>query len=159
MGHVGQFFGCDTIELPVESTQKTHAGNPLGGRLTKLFDGGIVFATRLGKNFESTGGFGPELVTADELPAGARGLRIRSILNGKTMQDDNTANMIVSVADAIALISDCVTLEPGDVIVMGTPSGVGYARTPPVFMRAGDVCEIEIEGVGKLRNPIADEPA
>lgn len=111
----------------------------------------------IGKNFESTGGFGPELVSADELPAGARGLRIRSILNGKTMQDDNTANMIVSVADAIALISDCVTLEPGDVIVMGTPSGVGYARTPPVFMRAGDVCEIEIEGVGKLSNPIADE--
>jgi len=111
----------------------------------------------IGKNFESTGGFGPELVTADELPAGARGLRIRSILNGRTMQDDNTANMIVSVADAIALISDCVTLEPGDVIVMGTPSGVGYARTPPVFMRAGDVCEIEIEGVGKLSNPIADE--
>jgi acylpyruvate hydrolase len=109
----------------------------------------------IGKNFESTGGFGPELVTADEVPEGARGLRIRSILNGQTMQDDNTSNMIVSVADAIALISACTTLDPGDVIVMGTPSGVGYARTPPVFMRDGDVCEIEIEGVGRLRNPIA----
>ncbi|MEK9719838.1 MAG: fumarylacetoacetate hydrolase family protein [Quisquiliibacterium sp.] len=113
----------------------------------------------IGKNFEATGGFGPELVTADELPAGARGLRIRSILNGQTMQDDNTSNMIVSVADAISLISDCVTLEPGDVIVMGTPSGVGYARTPPVFMRPGDLCEIQIEGVGTLSNRITDETA
>ena len=110
----------------------------------------------IGKNFDATGGFGPELVTPDELPPGAAGLRIRSILNGQTMQDDNTRNMIVSVADAISLISACTTLEPGDVIVMGTPSGVGYARTPPVFMRAGDVCEIDIEGVGRLSNPIVD---
>ena len=111
----------------------------------------------IGKNFDATGGFGPELVTPDELPPGAAGLRIRSILNGQTMQDDNTRNMVVSVADAIALISACTTLEPGDVIVMGTPSGVGYARTPPVFMRPGDVCEIDIEGVGRLTNPIVDD--
>lgn len=111
----------------------------------------------IGKNFDATGGFGPELVTPDELPPGAAGLRIRSILNGQTMQDDDTRNMIVPVAEAIALISACTTLEPGDVIVMGTPSGVGYARTPPVFMRAGDVCEIDIEGVGRLSNPIVDD--
>jgi 2-keto-4-pentenoate hydratase/2-oxohepta-3-ene-1,7-dioic acid hydratase in catechol pathway len=109
-----------------------------------------------GKNFDATGGFGPELVTPDELPAGAHGLRISSRLNGKVMQDGNTADMIFSVARTIAIVSEAMTLEPGDVIITGTPSGVGYARKPPVFMRAGDVCEVEIEGVGTLQNPIAD---
>ena len=65
--------------------------------------------------------------------------------------------MIFPVATTIALITECLTLEPGDVLVMGTPAGVGYARTPPVFMRDGDICEIEIEGIGVLSNPVRDE--
>lgn len=110
-----------------------------------------------GKNFDATGGFGPELVTPDELPAGGRGLRIRTRLNGTTLQDSNTDLMIFDVARTISLISEWITLEPGDVIVTGTPVGVGAFRDPPIFMKAGDVCEIDIEGVGILRNGVVDE--
>jgi 2-keto-4-pentenoate hydratase/2-oxohepta-3-ene-1,7-dioic acid hydratase in catechol pathway len=111
----------------------------------------------IGKNFDATGGFGPVLVTADELAPGATGLRIRSRLNAAVMQDANTDDMIFSVAETIALLAECLTLEPGDVLVMGTPAGVGQARTPPVWMKAGDVIEVEIERIGTLRNPIGDE--
>ena len=111
----------------------------------------------IGKNFDATGGFGPEFVTADELPPGAEGLRITSRLNGQIMQDANTQDMIFGVAKTLSLVSQCMTLEPGDLLVMGTPSGVGYARHPPVWMKHGDVCEVEIEGIGTLRNRIADE--
>jgi 2-keto-4-pentenoate hydratase/2-oxohepta-3-ene-1,7-dioic acid hydratase in catechol pathway len=113
----------------------------------------------MGKNFDSTGGFGPELVTPDELPDGASGLRIVSRLNGTIMQDSNTADMIFNVATLISTLSEAMTLEPGDVIATGTPSGVGYARKPPVFMRPGDVCEIEIDGIGILKNTIARRAA
>jgi 2-keto-4-pentenoate hydratase/2-oxohepta-3-ene-1,7-dioic acid hydratase in catechol pathway len=108
----------------------------------------------IGKNFDASGGFGPSLVTADELPLGCVGLGIRSILNGKVMQDANTKDMVFGVARTISLLSECLTLEPGDVLVMGTPGGVGYARTPPVWMKAGDTIEIDIEGVGILSNPV-----
>lgn len=108
----------------------------------------------IGKNFDATGGFGPCLVTADELPPGCTGLRIESRLNGQVMQSADTSDMVFGVARTISLLSEAVTLEPGDVIVMGTPAGVGYARTPPVWMKAGDVIEIEIERVGLLRNPV-----
>jgi acylpyruvate hydrolase len=113
----------------------------------------------IGKNFDGTGGFGPVLVTADELPLGAEGLKIESRLNGQVMQSANTTDMIWGVAETIALLTECMTLEPGDVIVMGTPAGVGQARTPPVWMKHGDTIEIEIEHVGLLTNPIRDEAA
>ncbi len=113
----------------------------------------------IGKNFDGTGGFGPVLVTADELAPGATGLRIRSLLNGQTMQDANTTDMIWGVAETIALLSQCMTLDPGDAIIMGTPAGVGQARTPPVWMKPGDTIEIEIEKIGSLRNPIVAEAA
>ncbi len=112
----------------------------------------------IGKNFDATGAFGPVFVTADELPPGARGLRISTRLNGECMQDANTADMLFPVAETVALLSECMTLEPGDLVVMGTPAGVGHARRPPVWMKDGDVVEVEIEGVGVLRNPVADEP-
>lgn len=111
----------------------------------------------IGKNFDATGGFGPVVVTADELPKGARELRIQCRVNGEIMQDANTSDMIFDVTETLRLLTECLTLEPGDVIVMGTPSGVGQSRTPPLFMKPGDVCEIEIEGVGLLRNPIVAE--
>ena len=111
----------------------------------------------IGKNFDGTGGFGPTLVTADELAPGATGLRIQSRLNGKIMQDANTSDMIFSVAETISLLAECMTLEPGDAIIMGTPAGVGQARTPPVWMKAGDTIEIDIENIGVLRNPITAE--
>lgn len=111
----------------------------------------------IGKNFDSTGAFGPVFVTADELPPGASGLRITSRLNGRVMQDANTRDMLFPVAETVALMSECMTLEPGDLIVMGTPAGVGHARKPPVWMKHGDVIEVEIEKIGLLRNRVADE--
>lgn len=111
----------------------------------------------IGKNFDATGGFGPVLVTPDELPPGATGLRIQSRLNGQVMQDANTTDMLFGVAETIALLAQVLTLEPGDVLAMGTPAGVGQARTPPVWMKAGDTIEIEIERVGLLSNPIVAE--
>jgi acylpyruvate hydrolase len=112
----------------------------------------------MGKNFDRTGGFGPWMVTADELPEAGKGLRIESRLNGKVMQSDNTDNMMFPVREMLVYITQGLTLEPGDIIFTGTPSGVGHARKPnPVWMRNGDTCEIEIEGIGILRNPIEDE--
>ena len=111
----------------------------------------------IGKNFDGTGGFGPVLVTADELAPGATGLRIQSRLNGKIMQDANTTDMIWGVTETITLLTECMTLEPGDLIIMGTPAGVGQARTPPVWMKDGDTIEIEIEKIGLLSNPICNE--
>lgn len=113
----------------------------------------------IGKNFDRTGGFGPVLVTADELPVGASELGIQCRLNGQVMQDANTRDMIWGVAETITLLTECMTLEPGDLIVMGTPAGVGQARTPPVWMKHGDTVEIEIEGIGVLRNTVVDEVA
>ena len=113
----------------------------------------------VGKNFDATGGFGPEFITADEIPAGGKGLRIQSRLNGEVMQDANTDDMLFGVAETVAILTECMTLEPGDLLVMGTPAGVGHARTPQVWMKAGDVCEVEIEKLGILRNPIEDEPS
>jgi len=114
----------------------------------------------MGKNFDRTGGFGPWMVTADELPEAGKGLKIESRLNGKVMQSDNTANMMFPVIEMLVYATQGMTLEPGDIIFTGTPSGVGHARKPdPIWMRNGDVCEVEIEGVGLLRNPIEDEKA
>jgi acylpyruvate hydrolase len=113
----------------------------------------------IGKNFDRTGGFGPWFVTADALPPGAAGLTIESRLNGEVMQHANTRDMIVPVAETVALLTECLTLEPGDLLVMGTPGGVGHARKPPVWMKAGDTIEIEIEKIGVLSNPIEDEAA
>ncbi|MFP5432687.1 MAG: fumarylacetoacetate hydrolase family protein [Alphaproteobacteria bacterium] len=108
----------------------------------------------VGKNFDDTGAFGPWLVTADELPAGGAGLKIETRLNGQTVQSANTSDMVFDVVDTVALLSTCFTLEAGDVLVMGTPSGIGLARNPPLFMKDGDVCEVEIEKIGLLVNPI-----
>jgi acylpyruvate hydrolase len=113
----------------------------------------------MGKNFDHTGGFGPWFVSADELPPGGKGLKIETRLNGKVMQSDNTDNMMFPVVEMLVYITQGMTLEPGDVIFTGTPSGVGFARNPPVWMKNGDVCEIEIERIGTLHNPIADEKA
>ena len=111
----------------------------------------------IGKNFDQTGAFGPYLVTPDELPSGCHGLNIQSRLNGQVMQNANTKDFLWGVAETIVLITECMTLEPGDVVITGTPAGVGYARTPPVFMKPGDICEIEIESIGILQNTIKDE--
>jgi len=111
----------------------------------------------MGKNFDRTGGFGPWMVTADELPDAGKGLKIESRLNHKVMQSDNTDNMMFPIAETIAYVTQGLTLEPGDIVFTGTPSGVGHPRKPPIWMKPGDTCEIDIEGVGVLSNPIEDE--
>ncbi len=111
----------------------------------------------MGKNFDRTGGFGPMFVTADELPSGASGLQISCRVNGEVRQSDNTANMIFKVGETLSYISQGMTLQPGDVIAMGTPSGVAHAHKPPKWLVHGDVVEVEIEGIGVLRNPVVNE--
>lgn len=111
----------------------------------------------VGKNFDSTGGFGPALVTADEVPAGGKGLRLETRLNGATVQSASTDDMLFDVATLIETISEAITLEPGDLIVSGTPAGIGWARNPRLLMKDGDRCEVSIEGLGKLVNPVRDE--
>ncbi len=111
----------------------------------------------MGKNFDGTGAFGPTFVTADELPSGARGLKLETRLNGQVVQSASTDDLIFDVASLVSMISAGITLEPGDIIVTGTPSGVGAMRKPPLFMKAGDVCEVEIERIGLLRNRVVDD--
>ena len=111
----------------------------------------------IGKNFDGTGAFGPELVTRDELPDGLQGLSLVTRLNGQEMQNGRINDLVFPVRQLIVLLSECMTLEPGDVVVTGTPSGVGFARKPPVWMKAGDEIEVEVAGLGRLRNYVQNE--
>jgi 2-keto-4-pentenoate hydratase/2-oxohepta-3-ene-1,7-dioic acid hydratase in catechol pathway len=111
-----------------------------------------------GKNFDNTGAIGPYVVTPEDLPAGASGLKIESRVGDEILQSSNTGNMIWSVAQTIATISEYTTLEAGDCIAMGTPPGVGHAKKPnPRWLKPGEVVDIEIEGIGICSNPIVDE--
>jgi 2-keto-4-pentenoate hydratase/2-oxohepta-3-ene-1,7-dioic acid hydratase in catechol pathway len=112
----------------------------------------------MGKNFDRTGSVGPWMVSADELPRGGTGRKIETRLNGKVMQSSNTDNFMFPVAESLVYLTEGMTLEAGDILFTGTPSGVGHARKPdPVWMKAGDTVEVEVEGVGVLGNPIEDE--
>lgn len=108
-----------------------------------------------GKSCDTFAPFGPFIVTADEVPD-PQALRIRFRLNGQTLQDSSTSQLIFGIAELIAFLSESITLEPGDVIATGTPPGVGFARKPPIYLKDGDVGEVEIEGLGVLRNPVID---
>lgn len=111
-----------------------------------------------GKNFDDTGAIGPFTVTPDEVPAGASGLKIESRVGDEILQSSNTANMIWDVATVIATVSEYTTLEPGDMIAMGTPPGVGHAKKPnPRWLKPGETIEIEIEGIGICASPVIDE--
>ncbi|EEB82360.1 5-carboxymethyl-2-hydroxymuconate delta-isomerase [Roseobacter sp. GAI101] len=109
-----------------------------------------------GKNFDDTGAFGPYFIPADALPDGCLGLKLKTVLNGKVVQEAMIDQMVFSVAQIVSICSQFMTLKPGDVIVTGTPSGVGLARKPQRWMKDGDVCEVEIDQLGKLSNPIKD---
>ena len=111
----------------------------------------------LGKNFDRSGSFGPEIVTADELPDGARGLAVSATLNGQTVQDGTTDDLIFDVARLVEAASEVMTLEPGTLIATGTPPGVGMARTPPLWMKPGDEIACTVEGIGTLTNAVVAE--
>lgn len=106
-----------------------------------------------GKSCDTFAPMGPKIVTADAVPDPHK-LSIKLRLNGRTMQDSNTDQLIFGVPELVAFLSETITLEPGDVIATGTPPGVGFARKPPVFLKAGDVMEVEIEGLGTLNTPV-----
>jgi len=114
------------------------------------------FSVTSGKNFPATGPFGPVLVTTDEIPDPTR-LTLVTRLNGREMQRSGTDMLIYSIPKVIKFMSDFTSLAPGDVIATGTPAGVGHRRSPPVWMKAGDVLDVEISGIGTLRNPVVDE--
>jgi 2-keto-4-pentenoate hydratase/2-oxohepta-3-ene-1,7-dioic acid hydratase in catechol pathway len=108
-----------------------------------------------GKAIDTFGPCGPALVLWDEM-GDLQALGVRCRVNGETLQDGNTADMIFPVAQTVAFLSRLMTLEPGDVISTGTPAGVGFTREPPVRLKAGDTVEVEIEGLGVLSNPVVD---
>jgi 2-keto-4-pentenoate hydratase/2-oxohepta-3-ene-1,7-dioic acid hydratase in catechol pathway len=109
-----------------------------------------------GKNFPGTGPLGPWVVTTDEIPDPSR-LTLTTRLNGQEVQHSGTDVLIHSVPEIVAFCSDFTALAPGDVIATGTPEGVGHRRTPPLWMKAGDVLEVEISGIGVLRTRSVDE--
>jgi acylpyruvate hydrolase len=111
----------------------------------------------LGKNFDRSGALGPYIISHDSVPPGAKGLNVQSKVNGALMQDGNTAEMIFDSAAIVSAASEAMTLQPGDIIFTGTPSGVGFARKPPVFLKDGDIVEVAVEGIGTLKNRVKAE--
>lgn len=109
-----------------------------------------------GKNFPASGGLGPWLVTSDEISDPHR-LDVKLVLNGRTLQHGNTRDFIFDIPKIVSYLSAFTALRPGDVIATGTPAGVGFSRKPPIFLEPGDVCEVQIEGIGTLRNPVVEE--
>ena len=150
---LGVVIGSRVRDASAENALEAVAGyicvNDVSARDLQFADGQW---TR-GKSPDTFCPVGPRLVPRDEIPD-PQNLAIRAVLNGETMQESSTSNMVFGVADLIAYITRTITLEPGDLIATGTPAGVGAFREPPVFMRPGDEITIEIEGLGTLTNPV-----
>ena len=151
---LGVVIGARTKGISVENALEAVAGyicvNDVSARDLQFADGQWV----RGKSPDTFCPIGPHLVPKSQV-TDPQALRIRAILNGETMQDSTTANMVFGVAEIISFVSQAITLEPGDLIATGTPAGVGAFRDPPVFMQPGDEITIEIEGIGKLTNPVS----
>lgn len=153
---------CAVIGRDCRYVPRERVGEVVGG-YTILQEGSIrdwqmrAPTQMAGKNFLQSGAMGPWLVTADEVPD-PHDLRITTLLNGQVMQDDNTRGMLYDVSFLVSYISQFMPLLPGDVVATGTPPGVGFARKPPVWLKAGDQLEIEIERLGTLQNSVEDEP-
>jgi acylpyruvate hydrolase len=152
---LGVVIGRRARQVSRESALDYVAGytiiNDVSARDLQFSDGQWLRA----KSFDTFAPMGPYLVTKNTL-GDADGLAIELRLNGKTMQKSNTRNMVFKVPDLISYISEVMTLEVGDVVATGTPGGVGFVRNPQVFMKPGDIVEIELEGVGALRNSVVD---
>src|SRR3984893_7118469 len=153
-GELALVIGRGGRHIPVERALGHVAG------YTCFVDGSVrdyqKFSVTSGKNFPATGPLGPVMVTADEIPDPTR-LTLVTRLNGQEMQRSGTDLLIYSIPKVIKFVSDFTSLAPGDVIATGTPAGVGHRRNPPVWMKPGDVLEVEISGIGTLRNPVVDE--
>jgi len=146
---IGRQASRVSVDDALEFVRGYVVANDVSGRDLQFSDGQWV----RGKSLDTFLPVG-ELVPASEVPD-PQALPIRAILNGETMQDSNTSNQIFGVAEVISFVSQAITLEPGDLIITGTPAGVGAFRTPPVWLQPGDEITIEIDGVGSLTNPVA----
>jgi 2-keto-4-pentenoate hydratase/2-oxohepta-3-ene-1,7-dioic acid hydratase in catechol pathway len=144
--------GC-SVENALEAVAGYICANDVSARDLQFADGQWV----RGKSLDGFCPVGPALVPAAEV-ADPQALRIRALLNGEALQDSTTANMVFGVAELVAFITQAITLEPGDLILTGTPAGVGAFRDPKVFLEDGDEIAIEIEGIGTLSNPVRREP-
>jgi 2-keto-4-pentenoate hydratase/2-oxohepta-3-ene-1,7-dioic acid hydratase in catechol pathway len=150
---LGVVIGSRARQVSVENALEAVAGYICANDVTaRDIQFGDVQWTR-GKSLDTFCPVGPELVPASEI-ADPQKLGIRAILNGEVMQDSTTANMVFGVAEIVAFVSQAITLEPGDLILTGTPAGVGVFRDPPVRLEPGDEITIEIDGVGSLTNPV-----
>jgi 2-keto-4-pentenoate hydratase/2-oxohepta-3-ene-1,7-dioic acid hydratase in catechol pathway len=157
-GELGVVIGRRCRHVPVESAFDVIAGYLVVNDVT-IRDWQLSSPTMtLGKSFDTHGPIGPWLTTADEV-ADPHDLRIRTWLNDDLVQDGSTSSMIYDIPAQIARLSTAFTLEPGDLLATGTPAGVGVVRQPPLWMKAGDVVRVEIDGLGWLENPIVEEPA
>jgi len=150
---LGVVIGSRASKVSAENALEAVAGyicvNDVSARDLQFADG----QWSRGKSPDTYCPVGPQLVPRDEIPDPQK-LAIRAILNGETLQDSTTANMVFGVAEIIAYVTQTITLEPGDLIATGTPAGVGAFRDPKVFMQPGDEITIEIEGLGSLTNPV-----
>jgi 2-keto-4-pentenoate hydratase/2-oxohepta-3-ene-1,7-dioic acid hydratase in catechol pathway len=157
-GELGIVIGRRCRQVPVERAHEVIAGYLVVNDVTVRDWQHRAPTWILGKGFDTHGPTGPWITTPDEV-GDPQDLRIRTTLNGETMQDESTSEMIFGCAGQIATLSTACTLEPGDLISTGTPAGVGVARQPPVFLRAGDTVRVEIDVLGAIENPVVDEPA
>lgn len=156
-GELGVVIGTRCRHVPAAAAFEVVAGYLIVNDVT-VRDWQLNSPTMtLGKSFDTHGPTGPWLTTADEI-ADPHDLRIRTWLNDQLVQDGSTRDMIFDIPTQIATLSTAFTLEPGDIISTGTPAGVGIVRQPPLWMKAGDVIRVEIDGLGALRNTIIDEP-
>jgi 2-keto-4-pentenoate hydratase/2-oxohepta-3-ene-1,7-dioic acid hydratase in catechol pathway len=153
---LGVVIGERARDVPVERALNVVAGytcyNDVSARDLQFADGQWTRA----KSFDTFSPVGPRVAPASEIPD-PQALGIRCLVNGETLQDSTTAEMVFSVAELIAFASRAITLEPGDLLVTGTPAGVGFTREPPVFLRPGDEVTVEIDGIGALTNPVRSE--
>jgi acylpyruvate hydrolase len=152
-GELGVVIGRRVRDLPESEALAAVAGYLVVNDVSARDVQNRTSQWTLGKSFDTFAPIGPFLVTADEVPDPQR-LDLTTSVNGTVVQQSNTANMVFSVAQLVALLSQVTTLEPGDLIATGTPAGIGAALDPPRFLRDGDVVEIAIAGLGELRSPV-----
>jgi 2-keto-4-pentenoate hydratase/2-oxohepta-3-ene-1,7-dioic acid hydratase in catechol pathway len=157
-GELGIVIGRRCRHVPVERAGEVIAGYMVINDVTVRDWQWKAPTMTLGKSFDTHGPTGPWIVSADEVPD-PHDLRIRTWVNDDLLQDASTKEMIFDCYEQIATLSTSFTLEPGDLISTGTPAGVGYVRTPPIFLTAGDTVRVEIEGIGTIENPVIAEPA
>lgn len=157
-GELGLIIGRRCRHVPKHRALEVVAGYCVVNDLTVREWVDLTPQVVIPKSFDTHGPFGPWMTTADEI-ADPQALKIRTLVNGELRQDSTTGEMIFTCADLIALLSQAVTLEPGDVITTGTPPGVGEGMTPKTYLQPGDVVRVEIDGLGHIENRLVDEPA